>query len=121
MHILCAKGYFINSIINDTTYHLPFLWAGNPVLTIDSTHIFSCLFTRQSVCKEVVFHDASPDETVLFSWILFESKEHRDEANAAVMADPRMSALMPADSEELFDNLRMAYGGFKTLVDLIDL
>lgn len=65
--------------------------------------------------------DASPDETVMFSWILFKSKEHRDEVNAAVMADPRMDALMPVDSEELFDNRRMAYGGFKTLVDLINL
>jgi uncharacterized protein YbaA (DUF1428 family) len=34
------------------------------------------------------------------------------------MADPRMEALMPADSAEPFDYRRMAFGGFKTLVDL---
>ena len=60
---------------------------------------------------------ASPEETVIFSWIVFESKEHRDQVNEAVMADPRMEALMP-DEEDPFDYRRMAYGGFKTLVDL---
>jgi uncharacterized protein YbaA (DUF1428 family) len=61
--------------------------------------------------------NASPEETVIFSWIVFESKEHRDQVNEAVMADPRMEALMP-DGEDTFDYRRIAYGGFKTLVDL---
>lgn len=60
---------------------------------------------------------AVPGETVIFSWIVFKSKEHRDQVNAAVMADPRMEALMPEEPEP-FDYRRMAYGGFKTLVDL---
>ena len=63
---------------------------------------------------------ASSEETVIFSWIVFKSKEHRDEVNEAVMADPRMEALMPEDSSEPFDYKRMAYGGFRTLVDFGD-
>jgi uncharacterized protein YbaA (DUF1428 family) len=65
-----------------------------------------------------VMAGALPGETVVFSWIVYQSKEHRDQVNEAVMADPRMEALMPADSAEPFDYRRMAFGGFKTLVDL---
>lgn len=56
---------------------------------------------------------AKPGETVMFSWITFRSRAHRDRVNAKVMADPRLTRQagpMP------FDMKRMAYGGFKTLV-----
>ena len=56
-----------------------------------------------------------PGETVLFSWIVFRSRAHRDRVNARVMKDPRLSsttAPMP------FDVKRMAYGGFRTLVEV---
>jgi uncharacterized protein YbaA (DUF1428 family) len=54
-------------------------------------------------------------ETVVFSWITYRSRAHRDKVNAKVMADPRCHeppASMP------FDMKRMMYGGFKPLVDL---
>src|SRR5690349_7597117 len=38
---------------------------------------------------------AKPGETVVFSWIVFKSKAHRDRVNANVMKDPRMNAMMP--------------------------
>ena len=60
---------------------------------------------------------ASDDETVIFAWIVFESREHRDTVNEAVMSDPRLKEDMEA-SKNLFDFKRMAYGGFKTLVKL---
>jgi len=60
---------------------------------------------------------ASDDETVIFSWIVFESREHRDTVNEAVMSDPRLKEDMEA-GKNLFDFKRMAYGGFKTLVKL---
>lgn len=60
--------------------------------------------------------DTSEEETVIFSWIVFESREHRDSVNAAVMNDPRIKDMMESGSE-LFDYRRMAYGGFKTLVN----
>jgi uncharacterized protein YbaA (DUF1428 family) len=55
-----------------------------------------------------------PGETVVFSWITFRSRAHRDAVNAKVMKDPRianMKAPMP------FDVKRMLYGGFKVLVE----
>lgn len=52
-------------------------------------------------------------ETVVFSWIVYESRAHRDRVNAKVMKDPRMSG----DMEMPFDVKRMLYGGFKTIVD----
>jgi len=55
-----------------------------------------------------------PDETVVFAWIVFESKERRDEINAKVMADPRLSCMGPEGSP--FDHTRMAFGGFRILV-----
>lgn len=62
--------------------------------------------------------NATEDETVIFSWIVFESREHRDQVNAAVMADERMKEMMNMSKSEPFDFKRMAYGGFKTLVAL---
>jgi uncharacterized protein YbaA (DUF1428 family) len=59
--------------------------------------------------------DTSEEETVIFSWIVFESKEQRDRVNAAVMNYPRLKEMMESGSEP-FDYKRMAYGGFKTLV-----
>jgi uncharacterized protein YbaA (DUF1428 family) len=56
-------------------------------------------------------------ETVIFSYIVFKSREHRDEVNAKVMADPRIKSLCDPDNPP-FDFSRMAYGGFKTLVEL---
>lgn len=56
-----------------------------------------------------------PGETVVFSWISFKSRAHRDRVNAAVMKDPRL--LKMANSTKMpFDCKRMAYGGFKVLV-----
>jgi uncharacterized protein YbaA (DUF1428 family) len=56
-----------------------------------------------------------PRETVLFSWIVFNSRAHRDKVNAKVMADPRLADLMDGKVAP-FDAKRMIYGGFKALV-----
>lgn len=55
------------------------------------------------------------DETVVFAWIVYESREARDRINAAVMADPRMNEFDPADMP--FDGKRMMWGGYRTLVE----
>ena len=56
-------------------------------------------------------------ETVLFSWIVFKSRAHRDQVNAKVIADPRLAEM--ADAKLMpFDAKRMIYGGFKALVRL---
>lgn len=59
---------------------------------------------------------AGDDETVIFAWITYESREHRDKVNAAVMADPQLKEDMES-CKDLFDYKRMAYGGFKALVE----
>lgn len=56
-------------------------------------------------------------ETVLFSWIVYKSRAHRDRVNAKVMKDPRLAKMMDPKAMP-FDGKRMVYGGFKTLVDL---
>jgi uncharacterized protein YbaA (DUF1428 family) len=60
---------------------------------------------------------ARQGETVVFSWIVYKSKAHRDKVNAKVMKDPRMNSMMEGKSMP-FDVKRMYYGGFKVLVDL---
>jgi uncharacterized protein YbaA (DUF1428 family) len=57
------------------------------------------------------------NETVVFSWILYKSRAHRDRVNKKVMADPRLAEMMKG-KESPFDSKRMIYGGFKTLVVL---
>ena len=54
-------------------------------------------------------------ETVVFSWIVFKSRAHRDRVNAKVMNDPRIAKMDPKSMP--FDVKRMVYGGFKILVD----
>ena len=55
-----------------------------------------------------------PGETVVFSYIVFKSRAHRDRVNAKVMKDEKMG-----DMKEMpFDIKRMVYGGFKVLVDV---
>ena len=58
---------------------------------------------------------AKDDEAVIFAWATFESKEARDAANAKIMQDERLGAMMSRD-KPLFDMKRMAYGGFRELV-----
>jgi len=56
-----------------------------------------------------------PGETVVFAYILYKSRAHRDRVNARVMKDPRIAKMMTG--KPLFDFKRMVYGGFKVLVD----
>ena len=56
-------------------------------------------------------------ETVVFSWIVYRSRAHRDQVNAKVMKDPRMDAMCKV-KDMPFDVKRMAYGGFKFFVDV---
>jgi uncharacterized protein YbaA (DUF1428 family) len=57
---------------------------------------------------------AEEDESVVFSWIVWPSKEVRDAGNAAAMADPRFKG---QDFGSVVDGKRMIFGGFTTIVD----
>ena len=58
-----------------------------------------------------------PGETVVFSYIVFKSRAHRDRVNAKVMKDPLLFDPSFKDKPVPFDMKRMVYGGFKVLVD----
>lgn len=57
-----------------------------------------------------------PDETVIFSWIVYKSKAHRNQVNKKVMSDPSMNDFDPATMP--FDMKRFATGGFKPIVEV---
>lgn len=59
---------------------------------------------------------ARDDESVVFSWIEWPSKQARDEGNRKVMEDPRMQ---PGQMEMVFDGQRMIFGGFAVLLDTV--
>lgn len=60
------------------------------------------------------FNTLKDGETLVFAFIVYKSREHRDEVNAKVMADPRLKC---DENNMPFDCKRMAYGGFKTIVE----
>ena len=60
---------------------------------------------------------AKSGEVVMFSYIVYKSKADRNKVNSKVMKDPRLAKMM--DSKDIpFDVKRMAYGGFKTIVNM---
>jgi len=77
-----------------------------------------CVIEDVNVKVGVPFTSAvkmEPGDTVVFAWIVFKSRSHRDRVNARVMKDPRLEmdpAAMPVDIK------RMVYGGFDVLVDV---
>ena len=54
------------------------------------------------------------DETVVFSWIVWPSRQARDEGIKKMMADPRMQ---PEANPMPFDGKRLIFGGFQVLVE----
>ena len=58
------------------------------------------------------------DEVLIFSFIVYSSRQHRDEVNAKVMSDPAMSPEQMKNTPMPFDMKRFSYGGFQVLVDV---
>jgi uncharacterized protein YbaA (DUF1428 family) len=56
-------------------------------------------------------------EMVIFSWIVYKSRAHRDQVNKKVMKDPRLEKMMDPKAMP-FDVKRMSYGGFKIIVNV---
>ena len=73
----------------------------------DDLHIKGAVpFPRRIKCK--------PGETVVFAWIAYKSRAHRDRVIAKVMKDKRLAGMDPKAMP--FDVKRMVYGGFRVLV-----
>jgi uncharacterized protein YbaA (DUF1428 family) len=58
-----------------------------------------------------------PTETVVFAYVVFKSRAHRDRVNAKVMKDPRLSCMMDP-KDPIIDCKRMVYGGFNSIVEV---
>lgn len=61
---------------------------------------------------------AKPNETVIFSFIVYKSRAHRDKVNAKVFSDPSMNDPKNMVQPMPFDMKRMVWGGFKTIVSI---
>lgn len=71
---------------------------------------FAFPFPKAVKCK--------PGETVVFSWIVYRDRKHRDLVNKKMMADPHLEMMYREQMKSpIFDSKRMAYGGFKSIVE----
>lgn len=61
---------------------------------------------------------AKPSDVVIFSFITYKNRAHRDKVNAKVMKDPSMQQEGFDEKHMPFDMSKMAYGGFKAFVDM---
>ena len=79
---------------------------------LDSAKKFGCLpFSTMTKAK--------PSEMVLFSFIIYKSRAHRDTVNAKVMKEmEKYSEKYKDECKNVFDMKRMAVGGFETIVNL---
>lgn len=82
---------------------------GNDLVTQEMGGMKAMEFTQLTKAKE--------DETVWFSFIVFKSKEHRNEVNAKVMEEMNKQIEGKKDMSMPFDMKRMAYGGFQVEVE----
>ena len=79
-----------------------------------------CIGDDVSAGKVTSFPQAvklKPDETVVFSWVVYKSRADRNRIMKKVMADPRLAPMMQPKSLP-FDGKRMFWGGFKVIIDL---
>jgi uncharacterized protein YbaA (DUF1428 family) len=79
---------------------------------------YECIADDVKLGKQTSFPqsvDLKPDETVIFSYIVFKSREDRDRINALVMKDERLTGYGPDNMP--FDGMRMFWGGFKSWVE----
>ena len=84
-----------------------------------------CLEYRECVAEDMAtacglpfpkLTKAKAGEVVVFSWITYKSRKHRDAVNKKVMSDPRLLKMM--NTPMPFDMTRMSHGGFETIVDV---
>jgi uncharacterized protein YbaA (DUF1428 family) len=83
-------------------------------------HYVECIGDDVPAGKLTSFPQAvklKPDETVVFSWVVYKSRADRNRIMKKVMADPRLAPMMPPNATP-FDGKRMFWGGFKVLLEL---
>lgn len=93
--------------------------AGKVWLSHGALEVVECVGDDVKPGKHTSFPQAvklKDDEVVVFSWIRYRSRAHRDKVNAKVMADPFFAGMAPADMP--FEGKRMFWGGFKPIVQM---
>ena len=93
--------------------------AGKVWLSHGALEVVECVADDVKPGKRTSFPQAvklKDDEVVVFSWIRYRSRAHRDKVNAKVMADPFFAGMAPADMP--FEGKRMFWGGFKPIVQM---
>ncbi len=93
--------------------------AGKVWLSHGALEVVECVGDDVKPGKHTSFPQAvklKDDEVVVFSWIRYRSRAHRDKVNAKVMADPFFAGMTPTDMP--FDGKRMFWGGFKPIVQM---
>ena len=92
--------------------------AGNVFMKHGALSYFECWGDDLPEGKVNSMHTAvlrKPDETVVFSWVTWPSKEARDAGMQKVFGDPEM----PSHTDQMpFDGKRMIFGGFEALVEI---
>ena len=76
-----------------------------------------CVGDDMNIEGVISFHKAaktSVNETVMFAWIVFESKEHRDKVNSLIHKDPRI--VEECKTKPFVDFSKLVYSGFKSMV-----
>lgn len=93
--------------------------AGKVWMEHGALHYVECVADDVKPGKHTSFPQAvklKPDEVVVFAYILFKSRAHRDRVNRRAMEDERLKQWGPKTLP--FDGKRMFWGGFKTIVQL---
>lgn len=93
--------------------------AGKVWLSHGALEVVECVGDDVKPGKHTSFPQAvklKDEEVVVFSWIRYRSRAHRDKVNAKVMADPFFAGMAPADMP--FEGKRMFWGGFKPIVQM---
>ena len=93
--------------------------AGKVWLSHGALEVVECVGDDVKPGKHTSFPQAvklKDDEVVVFSWIRYRSRAHRDKVMKKVMADPRLGPMNPESMP--FDGKRMFWGGFKPIVQM---
>lgn len=105
---------------NIAAYHKMAQWGAKTWKKHGALEYFECVGDDLAVqkgagCGFTKLAKLKPDETVIFAWIVYKSKAHRDQVNKKVMSDPSMNNFDPSTMP--FDMKRFATGGFKVIVE----
>lgn len=106
------------------TYKKMATMAGKTWIKYGALQYFECAGNDMSIASKMKLlpfqkmAKAKPNETIIFAFVVFKSKAHRDRVNKKVMKNMTMTPDLEKECKDLFDMHKMAYAGFKPIVGL---